>query len=276
MFRSCIGHVVVGTRALATAAIAVIAALAVPGAGAQESGASRLSEARPGEVRLFASGSLRSTVLAMRGQLEQATGRRLVVESSESRLLQKEIESGQAFEAALLTTAVIRELVAKGRIVAGSEVRIGAVRVGVSVRGDAPRLEVGSVEGLKSAIVNAHGIRRYYGVGASVPVLDNLFSKLGLTESMESRMIRLGGEQVVPEAPLPRGQYELIINLISAIRPMKGWTYLGPIPEQFQMPVDHTAGLGASGDRELGRKVLAVIQSPEFRAALRADGITLE
>jgi molybdate transport system substrate-binding protein len=265
----------VGTLVLAAAAIGVCVAADAP-VRAQDVAPSKLADAGPGDVRLFAAGSLRASVLAMRGRLEQATGRRVVVESSESRILQQEIEAGQAFEAALLTSTVIEDLVAKGRIVAGSQTPIGAVRVGVSVRGDAPRLEVSSAEGLKHAIEGAHGIRRYYGVGASVPVLDNLFSKLGLVESTRSRMVRLGGDQLVPEEPLARGEYELIINLISAIRPMKGWVYLGPIPEQFQMPVNHAAGLGASGDPVLGRQVMAVIRGPEFQATLRADGITLQ
>jgi molybdate transport system substrate-binding protein len=243
---------------------------------AQDSGPTKLADASPSDVRIFASGSLRASVLAMRGRLEKATGRRIVVESSESRILQREIEAGQGFEAALLTTTVIKDLVATGKIVAGSETRVGAVRVGVSVRGDAPRMDVTTAVGLKSAIVGAHSIRRYYGVGASVPVLDNLFTKLGLLAVTQDRMVHLGGEQIVPEEPLPRGQYELIINLISAIRPMKGWTYLGPIPEQFQMPVGHTAGLGAAGNLTLGRQVMAVIKGPEFQATLRADGITSE
>ena len=243
-------------------------------AAAAES-AAKLADAGPGDVRVFASGSLRATVLAMRDRLEKASGRRLVLESSESRILLKEIEAGQAFEVAMLTTPVIAELATQGKIVAGSQVRLGAVRVGVSVRGEAPTLDIASAEGLKRAILGAHGIRRFYGVGASVPVLDNLFARLGLVDATEARMIHLGGEAVVPEAPLPRGQYELIINLISAIRPMPGWRYLGPIPEEVQMPVDHTAALGAAGDAAVGRKVMEVVRSREFQAALRADGITV-
>jgi molybdate transport system substrate-binding protein len=260
---------------VAAALIAVMAACA-PMVHAQESGLGKLSEARPGDVRLFVAGSLRAPVLAIMGRLEKATGRRIVVESSESRVLQKEIEAGQPFEVAMLVTGVIDEMIARGRIVAGSAMPVGAVRVGVSVRGDAPPLDVATADGLKKAILGAHGIRRYYGVAASVPVLDNLFGKLGLTEATQDRMIRLGGDQSAAEAPLQRGQYELIINLISAILPMQGWTYLGPIPAQFQMPVDHSAGLGAAGDRALGRSVMAVLRGPEFRTALQAGGITAE
>ena len=262
-------------NAVLSIALWASAALAAT-AHAAESGLGMLADAQPGEVRLFVAGSFRAPVLAMRTRLEQATGRRVVVESSESRLLQKEMDAGQPFEVALLIKSVVDEMVARGRIVAGSEMPMGAVRVGVAMRGDAPRLDVSTADGLKRAILGAHGIRRYYGVAASVPVLDNLFAALGLADATQDRMIHLGGGDAVPEAPLPRGQYELIINLVSAVKPMPGWTYLGPIPEHFQMPVSHSAGLGATGDRALGQKVMAVFREPAFQAALRAGGISVE
>ena len=67
----------------------------------------KLAEAPPGTVRLFVAGSLRAPVTALKAQLEQATGRTVIMEVTESRILQREIEAGQPFEAAMLTTAVL-------------------------------------------------------------------------------------------------------------------------------------------------------------------------
>ena len=258
------------------ARLALCLTLALAGAAqaqeAREQGA--LARAAAGSVRIFVSGSMSTPLAAVRGPIEKATGRKLVMEVSESRNLQREIEAGQPFEAALMTTAVIDDLAAKGRIAPGSAQAIGMVRVGVSVRGTPPKLDVTTPQGLKAAILGAHSIRRFYGVAASTPVLDNLFTKLDLTAATRDRMVALGGDLVVPEAPLAPGQYELIINLISAILPMPGWTYVGAIPEDFQMPIAHAAGLGATGDQAVGRKVLEVLKGPEFAAALAANKIT--
>ena len=255
---------------------AVCAALALAGgaARAQESREpGTLARAPAGAVRLFVSGSMSAPVAAIRARLEQATGAKVVMEVSESRNLQREMEAGQPFEAAVMTTAVVDDMIAKGRIVPGSALAVGMVRVGVAVRGDAPKLQVTTPDGLKAAILGAHSIRRFYGVAASTPVLDNLFAKLDLTAATKDRMVALGGDLVVPEALLAPGQYELIINLLSAVLPMKGWTYVGPIPEQFQMPIAHSAGLGAAGDRDQGRRVLEVLKSPAFAAALETNQI---
>jgi molybdate transport system substrate-binding protein len=259
-------------RLLTRSAACLVVAWGAGPAFGQET--AKLADAKPGDIRLFVAGSLRAPVAQIQGLLEQKTGHRVVMESSESRTLQAEIEAGQPFEAALLTTPVIRDMIAKGKIVAGSATDIAMVGVGVAVRGDAPKLEVTTPEGLKAAILGAHGVRRYYGVAASVPVLDNLFAKLDLADSTKDKMVRLTSGAIPPEDPLPKGQYELIINLTSAVIPMKGWTYLGPIPEQFQMPVPHAAGIGVAGDTALAKAVLETLKTPQFDAALKANGVT--
>jgi molybdate transport system substrate-binding protein len=254
-------------------ALSVIALSGAARTSAQETRAdAKLADAPPGSVRLFVSGGMRAPVLAVMPQLEKATGRKVVIQASESRALQTDIENGQPFEAALLTTTVIKDMIAKGKITAGSDVPIAVVRVGVSVRGTAPRLDVTSPAGLRSAILGAHSVRRYYGVAASTPILDNLFDKLNLNEATKGKIVALRGGSIPSEAPLADGQYELIINLITAIKPMKGWTYLGAIPEKLQMPLRHSIGLGVAGDQALGKKVIAVLESGDFDAALKANG----
>jgi molybdate transport system substrate-binding protein len=256
--------------------LAVLSAAALWSAAlAQDAGAlPKLADAPPGAVRLFVSGSVKAPIAAFQARLEQATGRKVVMESSESRALQKEIEAGQPFEVAVLTGPVIKQLMSEGKLVAGSEAPFALVQMGVSARGDAPKLNVTTPDGLKTAILGAHSIRRYYGVAASTPIVDNLFAKLSLNDATKDKMVALETGAIPPEAPLPPGQYELIINLDSAIIPMKGWTYLGEIPQQFQMPVSHSAALGAAGDQNLGRKVLAVLNSPDIDAVLHANGAT--
>jgi molybdate transport system substrate-binding protein len=230
----------------------------------------KLADAPAGSVRLFVSGAMRAPVEAVRGRLEAATGRRLVVESGESRTLQAEIEAGQPFEAAVLTTPVIKDMIGKGRILAGGEAVVSVVRTGAAVRGDAPKLDVSTPEGLKRALLGAHVVRRSYGTAASTPIIEAMLARLAVGDALKDRMVAL----TAPEQPLGPGQYEIIVNLVSAIAPMQGWTYLGLIPDAFQAPILHSAGIGAAGDPALGRQVLAVLHGPEFEAALKANGAT--
>jgi molybdate transport system substrate-binding protein len=170
----------------------------------------------------------------------------------------------------VLTTPVIEDMIAKGRILAGGDAVVSAVRMGATVRGAAPRLDVSTPEGLKQALLGAHVVRRSYGAAASTPIIETLLARLAVGDALKDRMVPL----TAPEQPLGPGQYEIVVNLVSAIVPMKGWTYLGLIPDAFQAPVFHSAGIGAAGDPALGRQVLAMLHSPEFEAALKANGAT--
>jgi molybdate transport system substrate-binding protein len=233
-----------------------------------------LKDAAPGDVRLFVSGALRAPVATVTPQLDESAGHNVVAQVSESRVLQKAIEDGQPFEVALLTRPVIDDLIGKGRIVPGSRVDLATVRVGVSVRGNPPALDISTAQGLKQAILAAHSIRRFYGLGASVPTLDKLFSSLDLNEITKDKIVALGAGQATPEAALGAGEYELIINLVSEVIPMKDWKYLGLIPEQFQVPVYMSAGVGTLGNAEAAKKVIAVLKSPAFASSLEAYGMT--
>jgi molybdate transport system substrate-binding protein len=233
-----------------------------------------LKDAAPGDVRLFVSGALRAPVASVTTQLHESTGHTVVAQVSESRVLQKAIEDGQPFEVALLTRPVIDDMISKGRIVPGSRVDLATVRVGVSVRGNPPTLDISTAQGLKQAILGAHSIRRFYGLGASVPTLDKLFSSLDLNDITKAKIIALGVGQAAPEAVLGAGEYELIINLASEVIPMKEWKYLGLIPEQFQVPVYLSAGVGTLGSPDVASKVIAVLKSSAFASSLDAYGMT--
>jgi len=50
--------------------------------------------------------------------------------------------------------------------------------------------------------------------------------------------------------------------------------YLGLIPNQYQVPVVLSAGIGATGDRKIARQLLIFLQGPAFEAALKNNAMT--
>jgi molybdate transport system substrate-binding protein len=265
---------IVGVTRLSAVACLVMPFLAGAALAQERAAQVKLAEAKAGDARLFVSGALRAPLAMVQEQAEKAVGHPLVMEVGESRRLQSEIEAGQPFEVALLTGPVIDDMIAKGKIVPGSRVDLAAVRVGVAVKGDAPEIDIRTPDGLKKAILSAASVRRFYGVGASVPTLDNLFTKLDLGDSLKSRIVPLGTGQPAPEPVLGPSQYEMYINLASEVIPMTGWTYLGLIPEQFQIPVVLSAGVGTAGDAKVAQALIAFLRSHAFDAALKANGMT--
>ena len=256
--------------------------LALPAVAVAQERAPRvtLADAKPGDVRMFVSGAMRAPIEAVRDQLEKAAGHPILMQSSESKVLQQSMEAGQPFEVALITREVTDDMTSKGKIVAGSGVDIATVRLGVAVRGDAPKIDISTADGLKKAILGATYVSRFYGLGASVPMADNLFSKLGVTDALKGRIVALGGGEGIaglapaPRPPLAPGQYEMILNLASEVIPLKGWTYLGFAPEQFQVPILLVASVGSAGDAKAAAAVISVLKSPAFDAALKTFALT--
>jgi len=238
----------------------------------QPPAAEKIADAKPGEVRLLISNGLRAPFEAVRAQAQQAVGHPLVVEYGASRRLQSEIEAGQPFEAAILTGEVVDEMIARHKVVAGSRADLAHVPVAAAERGDAPRPDISTPAALKAALLGAATVR-FADIGASRPTVDNTFAKLGITDALQDRTGPLPGPST-PQPTLAAGQYELILNLASEFHPVAGQTYLGPLPEQFQVPVVMAAGVGASGDAAAARTLIAFLQGPAIEPALTASRMT--
>ena len=228
----------------------------------------KVADAAPGDVRIFISNGIRGAVERMRPQLEQAAGGRLVMESGRARDVQSHIEAGQAFEVALLTDSVIDELIAKGKVAKAGRADIAMLRIGVAMRGDAPKPDISTPDALSKAVLGARSVRRNFGVGASVAPVDFLFEKMALGAAGAAKVVP--SDNATPDTPPKPGEYDLFFNLASELVTSQAWAYLGLAPEPFQLPVRMTAGIGPLGDAKKAAAVLEVLEGPAFDPALAA------
>src|SRR5205823_57400 len=80
----------------------------------------KVADAKPGDTRLIISNGIRAPFEAVKAQAQQAAGHPFVIEYGASLGLKSTIESGQAFEVAIVTPEVIEDMTKQGKIVAGS------------------------------------------------------------------------------------------------------------------------------------------------------------
>jgi ABC-type molybdate transport system substrate-binding protein len=118
------------TKLAVVLGIAVILSLVLPG-NAQFAGAN-VVDARPGDVRVFATAAISGPLNAVLSQAEAAIGKPIVAEYGSARgNLKDKILKGQDFEVAILLPDVDDEIQAAGKIRAGSarsRARAGGVR----------------------------------------------------------------------------------------------------------------------------------------------------
>jgi molybdate transport system substrate-binding protein len=222
---------------------------------------------------MLVSTGLKSSLDSVRVDAEKAAGRPLVIEYGASKALRAQIEGGQTFEVTVLTPDVINDMIAKGRVVAGSTTDVGHVAVAIAVKGDAaPHVDAGDSVALKALLLGAKTVR-YLGIGASAPTVQHIFDGLGIADTLKGRISTASASQIAPSMA-GTGEYEVLINLNSELHAVNGWTVLGLAPTQFQVPVTETAAIGTGGDAVAAKAVIEFLLSPAYEAALKASGMT--
>ena len=103
--------------------------VASPDAGAQAQG---------GAIRVLISNGLKTSLEALRTDAETALGRPLAMEFSSTAALKMRIQSGERFDATLITLEAIRDLIKDGKLAATSRTDLGFSPLVVGIRAGAP------------------------------------------------------------------------------------------------------------------------------------------
>jgi molybdate transport system substrate-binding protein len=109
--------------------------------------------ARADEIRVISSNALRPVLEQIAPQFENATGHKLVFTWG-----QAEILKGTSFDLAVLTAAVIDELIKQGRLISATRTAVAASATGLAVRKGAATPDIGTVESFKRTLLDAGSI----------------------------------------------------------------------------------------------------------------------
>ena len=112
----------------------------------------------PIEVKVLSTTAMKMVFEELWPRFERETGHRLSVSLGPSAQLEKRLADGEAADAAILTMAGAKDLIARGKIVAGSLTDVARSSIGVAVPKGAPRPDLSSAEGFKRAMLAAKAI----------------------------------------------------------------------------------------------------------------------
>jgi len=236
-------------------------------AAAQAPSATKVADAKPGDVRVMVTAAYRVPLDAVLAQAQQAIGHPLVVEYGSARgNLKDEILAGQEFEVAILLPDVDAELRKQGKIVPKSQV-VALDPAGIALRGDAALPDVSTPAALKSALLNAKSVK-YGPTGAALDTVNRVLGTLGIADAIKDTSHAKGTVE------LAAGEYELQFGPISEIIPNKSVHNLGPVIAPLQVPavIEATVGTHAS-DPKAARALIKFLQGPAVAAALKDDGM---
>jgi molybdate transport system substrate-binding protein len=233
-----------------------------------------LSPASAAEIRVLTAGAFKPIVLAITPEFEKQTGHKLIVDNDTAGALQRRILGGEAFDVAVVTPAVIRELADKGKIVAGTPVNLARTAVGVAVKDGAAQPDIKTVESFKAALLAAAKVAYIDPAagGSSGIYFSKLLETMGIADAVRAKAVLVPGGLVAQR--LVTGEADLAIHQISEILAVKGATLVGPLPREIQNYTTYAGGLGTgAAQAEAGKALIAFLNGDVARRVLAEKGM---
>ena len=190
------------------------------------------------EIRVTSSNALKPVLEQIAPQFENATGHKLVFTWG-----QAEILKGTSFDLAVLTAAVIDELIKQGRLIGATRTAVAASATGLAVRKGAAKPDIGTVESFKRTLLDAGSIT-FAEQGGTGAYLKALFLRLGIADALTGKFRPLRLKQGPAEA-VADGEAEIALTQISEILPYPGAELVGPLPSELQLTTTYVAAVGA-------------------------------
>ncbi len=226
------------------------------------------------DLKVLTAGAFKQVVVALVPAYEKQTGNKVVVDNDTAGGLKARIEGGEAFDVAVITPGVLKELTTSGKIAAASSVNVASVGVGVVVKEGAAKPDISTVDAFKRALLAAKSVAYIDPAsgGSSGIYIDKLLERLGIADQVRPKAKLKKGGHVADL--IVSGEAELGLHQISEIVPVKGAALVGPLPKEIQNTTTYAAGLSASTQNKAAAQALMqVFSGAEAAAVLKSKGM---
>jgi molybdate transport system substrate-binding protein len=226
------------------------------------------------EVKILTAGAMKPVLQAVADDFRTAASHTMSIENDTVGATSKRIESGAAFDVAILTPVAIDALAGKGFVAPGSRIALARVGVGVMVKAGASKPDVSNVEAFKRALLEAKSVAYIDPAsgGSSGIYVARLLERLGIADQIKPKTKLKKGGYVADL--VVSGEAEIGIHQISEILPVSGVTLVGPLPAEIQNYTVYAAGLGAKAAQpDAAAALIKFLAGPQLAPVLKAKGM---
>ncbi|AZO47788.1 MAG: molybdate ABC transporter substrate-binding protein [Mesorhizobium sp.] len=224
------------------------------------------------DIRLFGAIAVRPAVLSLISRFETATGFNVAVKWELNPTVKKQIEAGEPFDLVITNPHLVEDLIALGKVRAGSQVAFGRIAMGVAAKAGSRALDIGSVQAFGHALKSARSIA-YASDGTSGGYFSGLLERLGISDEVKPKLVAIPGGQTAPA--VGRGEAELgVVPVTSILAAAPEVMLVGRFPAELQSYIDFAIGISAhSTDAEAARQLSEFLMSPAVDGILAAKGV---
>ena len=224
------------------------------------------------EITVLCSNGLKAVVDDLVPKFERETKHRVVVKFGLAALLKQRIEGGEPFDVAVVTPAVIDDLIAHGKISSDTRTTIARSGLALEIRAGARKPDVGTVEAFKRALLGAKSIA-YAKEGASGVLFAATIQRLGIADDLKARSrLTATGEEV--SAAVVKGEVEFGVLPLSEILPVKGAEVGALFPAEAQSYIVMVGGVNAASKQAgAARELIKYLTAPAALPVIKAKGM---
>lgn len=226
-------------------------------------------------MKVLISGGFSGAYEELLPEFERASGFKVTTGSGASQgtgpqTIAAQLARGVASDVVILSREGLGELIAANRIVAGTDVDLAQVPVGVAVRAGAAKPDVSTVEAFKQVLLNARTIA-VPGSTSGIWLTTDLFPRLGIAEKINVKVRPRGTDAA---AMVAAGDADLAVLPTSEIMYAAGIAFAGNIAPELQFVQTFSAAIVA-GSQELegSRRLIEFLTSARASEVIRKSGM---
>jgi molybdate transport system substrate-binding protein len=227
------------------------------------------------QVKVIMSGGFAAAYQQVIPEFERTTGITVTTASGASQgqgpdTIGAQLQRNVPADVVILSKEGLGDLIAAGKIVAGTAVDLAQTPIGVSVRAGMPKPDLSTVDAFRQALLRTKSIA-LPGSTTGIYLTTDLFPRLGIADKIAVHITARGTEAT---AMVAAGGADIAIQPVSELVHVAGLDFVGTIPSEVQyISVFTAAVVSNSKELEAAKRLIAFLASDEALAAIRNSGM---
>jgi molybdate transport system substrate-binding protein len=227
--------------------------------------------ARSAEIKVIAANAIKDGYTRLVDAFQSSSGHKVVTTWTGTVNATKRVNDGEIYDLVIIGADNIDQLIAAGKLAAGSRADIARTGIGIAVRTGLPKPDVSTSDAVKAAVLAAKSI--VYSAGPSGAYVGELLKTMGVAEQVASK-VKQPSSGAEAAKILARGDADLGFAQVSEFLDVPGLIYLGPLPAGIQNFTIYAAGLHvAAPSRDAAKALVEHLKAPEAAPEIKKMGM---
>jgi molybdate transport system substrate-binding protein len=226
------------------------------------------------QVRVIISGGFATAYRSTLPEFERTTGIAVTTGSGASQgngpeTIGAQLRRGVPADVVIMSREGLNDLMAEGRIVAGTAVNLAEAPLGVAVHAGAPKPDICTVDAFRQTLLNAKSIV-VPGSTTGIYLTTTLFPRFGV----DSKAVKVTARGAESASMVAAGDAEFAVQPVSELLHMSGIDFVGPIPSEVQyISVFSAAVVTGSKEVEASKRLISFLASEKASGAIKQAGM---